>query len=210
MFDQLSMFDAQPAGESSATPAVSAGAAGPPDLLHSFFFAVVLNESAAAHVHAQAARLDRVLAVGGRALEAERLHVSLLAVGACVGALPEAGIARWRRAADTVRCAPFDVRFDRAATFGGDGNPLVLKSSDDAGVAGLLSLYQAVGMSLADTGERIKPRRITPHMTLSYRGRRIAETPIEPVCWQACDLVLIDSHVGAHRHELLGRWPLRR
>jgi 2'-5' RNA ligase len=85
----------------------------------------------------------------------------------------------------------------------------VLKSADDVGSAGLLALHQALGIALADTGERIKRQRITPHMTLSYRGKRIAETAIEAVRWRLQELVLIDSHVGAHRHDVIDRWPLR-
>ena len=198
------MFDDPPAGPPPRQPVAPCD----PGVPHSFFFAVVLSGTHVAQMRDEAVRLDRMLGVGGRVLEAERLHVSLHAVGACIGVRPEADIARWCRAGNTVRCAPFDVRFDRVATFGGRSNPLVLKSSDDAGVAGLLALHQTLGMALADTGEEIRRQRITPHMTLSYGGLRIAETLIESVRWQAGELVLIDSHVGAHRHEVLGRWAL--
>jgi RNA 2',3'-cyclic 3'-phosphodiesterase len=208
VLDQFSMFDDPPAGPPSPPAGMPSGSGGTPASPHSFFFAIVSNAADAAQLHARALGWDRALEVGGRLLEAERLHVSLHGLGFCVGVPPEPDIARWRRAATSVRCAPFDVRFDRVATFGGKGNPLVFRSSDDDGVAGLLSLHQALGMALADTGERIRSRRITPHMTLSYRGRRIADTAIEPVSWRACDLVLIDSHLGAHRHDVLGRWPL--
>jgi len=207
MLDQYSMFDEAP--EPPEPPPGGPGGTGDAaDVAHSFFYAVVLSGADPARMHAEATRLDRLLAIGGKLLQADRLHVSLHAVGACVGARPLADIARWRRAGGAVRCAPFEVRFDRVATFGGEGNPLVLKSADEGGAAGLLALHQRLGMALADTGERIKARRITPHMTLSYGGRRIAETPIEPLPWQARELVLIDSHVGAHRHEVLGRWEL--
>ncbi len=210
MRDQLSMFDDSPP-ESPAPPPSAAPrpGGGMPGLPHSVFFAVVSDAADAARLHAQAGLLDRRLGVGGRALEADRLHVSLHAVGAWVDVRPDADIARWCRAAATVRCAPFEVVFDRVATFGGEGNPLVFKASDDAGVAGLLALHQALGIVLANAGERIKRQRIAPHMTQSYRGKRVAETAIEPVRWRAHELVLIDSHVGAHRHEAIARWPLQ-
>ena len=182
---------------------------GPAEFRNSIFLALVCGSPGSADLHAQGEAIHHRLNIGGRALEAERLHVSLYAVGAYVDVRPDADIARWCRAAAAVRCAPFDVVFDRVATFGGDGNPLVLKGSDDACVSGVLALHQSLGMALADTGETIKRQRITPHMTLSYRGKRIPETPVEPVRWRADALVLVDSHVGAHRHELLGRWPLR-
>jgi 2'-5' RNA ligase len=208
MYDQLSIFDELPLLQLPPLPAIAVAASldAAPGVPHSLFFAVISDLADAARVHEHAGRVDLQFGVGGRALEAERLHVSLYAVGVYDGTRPEADIARWCRAAATVRSAPFEVVFDRAASFGGQGSPLVFSSSDDTG---LLALHQAVGIALANAGEHVKLRRIAPHMTQSYRGKRIAETAIEPVRWRAQELVLIDSHVGAHRHEVLGRWPLR-
>ena len=67
---------------------------------------------------------------------------------------------------------------------------------------------EALGIALANTGERVVRQRIAPHMTVSWRGRRIPETPIDPVRWRASELVLIDSHHGEGKHEVLGRWTL--
>ncbi len=211
MFDQLSFFDNAPPEPPVPPPPVSflLRPGGDPGLPHSLFLAVISDEADSASLHARAELIDRQLGIGGRLLEAARLHVSLYAVGAYIDVRPEADVARWRRAAAAVRCAPFEVVFDQVATFGGEGNPLVFKSSDQEGRAGLVALHLMVGMMLADTGERIKLQHITPHMTQSYRGKRIAETAIEPVRWRAHELVLIDSHVGAHKHEVLGRWPLQ-
>ena len=210
MFDQLSFFDNAPPEPPPPPPAsLSSRPGGEPDVPHSLFLAVVSDEVDTSMLHERATAIDRQLGIGGRLLEAARLHVSLYAVGAYIDVRPDADIARWCRAAAAVRCASFDVVFDQVATFGGDGNPLVFKSSDQDGRAGLMALHLMLGMALADTGERIKLQRITPHMTQSYRGKRIAETAIEPVRWRAHELVLIDSHVGAHRHDVIGRWPLQ-
>ena len=211
MFDQLSMFDTLPPGPPVAPlPASSSlSPGGRPDVPHTLFFALVADAAGAGRVHESAALIDRQFGIGGRLLEPERLHVSLHAVGAYVGMRPDADIARWCRAGAAVRSAPFEVVFDQVATFGGDGNPLVCKSSNESDRAGFLALHLMLGMMLANVGEQIKPRSFTPHMTLSYRGKRIAETAIEPVRWRPHELVLIDSHVGAHRHDLLARWPLR-
>jgi 2'-5' RNA ligase len=202
----MSMFDALPPGP--PVPSLAAHPPGDPAVPHTVFFAVT-DAAGAESLHERAGQIDRRLGIGGQLLEAGRLHVSLHAVGAYVGERPDADIARWCRVADAVHSAPFEVVFDQVATFGGGGNPLVLKSSGESDRAGLLALHLALGMMLADAGQQIKPRSFTPHMTLSYRGRRIAETPIEPVRWRPRELVLIDSHVGAHRHDLLGCWPLR-
>ena len=211
MFDQLSMFDTLPPGP-PAPPlptAPSPSSDGRADVPHALFFAGIADAADAAGLHQHAGVIDRQFGIGGRLLEPERLHVSLFAIGAYLDGRPEADIARWCRAAAALRCASTEIVFDRFASFGGEGNPLVFKGSSDVEVAGLFALYQALGMALADTGERIKRQRITPHMTMSYRGKRIAETAIEPVRWRLHELVLIDSHVGAHRHEIIGRWPLQ-
>ena len=210
MFDQLSMFDTSPptppAPPVRTLPAPSAD--GKPGVPHALFFAGVASTAGAASLHEHAGLIDQQLGIGGRQLDAERLHVSLFAVGAYLDLRPDTDIARWCRAGAAVRCLPAEIVFDRVASFGGEGNPLVFKSADDVGVAGLLALHQALGIELANTGERVKRQRITPHMTMSYRGKRIAETAIEPVRWQLHELVLVDSHVGAHRHDVIGRWPL--
>ena len=211
MFDQLSIFDTLPPGPPapplSVPPSPSSG--DKPGVPHTLFFAGIADAADASGLHEHAGLIDRQLGIGGRLLEPGRLHVSLFAVGAYLDIRPDADLARWCRAASAVRCAPCEIVFDRVASFGGEGNPLVFKGSDDAAVAGLFALYQALGIELANTGERLKRRRITPHMTMSYRGKRIAETAIDPVRWRVHELVLIDSYVGAHRHEVLGRWALR-
>ena len=211
MFDQLSMFDTLPPGPPVPPLAMSPSPSpdGRPDVPHTVFFAVMADAAGAGGLHERAVLVDRQLGVGGRLLEPGRLHVSLHAVGSYIGVRPDADIARWCRAGAAARSAPFDVVFDQVATFGGDGNPLVFKSSNESDRAGFLALHLMLGMMLANVGEQVKPRSFTPHMTLSYRGKRIAETLIEPVRWRPHELVLIDSHVGAHRHDLLARWPLR-
>ncbi len=208
MVDQLSMFDTLPPAPIAPTPALPPQHGVPP-VPHTLFFALVADTAGASNLHKHAGLIHRQLGIGGQLLEAGRLHVSLHAVGAYLDVWPDADIARWCRAGAAVSCAPFEVVFDQVATFGGQGNPLVFKSSNESDRAGFLALHLMLGMMLADVGEQIKPRSFTPHMTLSYRGQRIGETVIEPVRWRPHELVLIDSHVGAHRHDVLARWPLR-
>ena len=203
------MFDDLPPGPPVPPPLASNRADGAPGVFHSLFFAAIPDAADAVRLHAHGRQIDRQFGVGGHALEAERLHVSLHAVGGYGDVRPDADIARWCRAAAAVRGASFDVVLDQVASFGGDGNPLVFKNSGEADRAGFVALRLMLGMMLADVGEHIKSRSFTPHMTLSYRGKRIVETAIEPVRWRPSELVLIDSHVGAHRHEVLARWPLQ-
>ena len=202
---QASLFDAFSGAPSSPVPSLPSRPDGA-TAIHSLFFAVVPDPADASRLHAHARRVEAHLGLTGRALEAERLHVTLHLVGEEGDAPAQAEIARWCRAAASVRRAPFEVLFDRLSSFGGDGHPLVFTSADDTA---LLALHQALGIALADTGEPIRRRRVAPHMTLSYRGKRLAETPIEPVRWRANQLVLVDSHLGDHVHEVIGRWSLQ-
>ena len=209
MFDQMSMFDTLPPAPPAPPIPASPMPDGAPHAPHALFFAVLADAQGAMGLHEHAERLHRQLGIGGKLLEPGRLHVSLHAVGAYLDVRPDADIARWCCAAAAVSCEPFEVVFDQVASFGGQGNPLVFKSSNEADRAGFVALHLALGMMLADVGEQIKTRSFTPHMTLSYRGKRVVETAIEPVRWRPAELVMIDSHVGAHLHEVLGRWPLR-
>ena len=50
--------------------------------------------------------------------------------------------------------------------------------------------------------------RFNPHVTLGYRKGIPFNEAIAPVTWPVEDFVLIHSHVGAGRHDVLGRWAL--
>ncbi|MBW8757354.1 MAG: 2'-5' RNA ligase family protein [Burkholderiales bacterium] len=206
MLRQCSLFDEPPAGLGMAPLACLPRLTAAPGRVHSVFIAALPAPEDAVRLHAHARRVEERLGFAGRAIDADRLHVTLHALGAWVDEPPDAEVDRWCRAAAAVRHAPFDIVFDRVATFGGRDHPCVFTGTEDAG---LHALHQALGIALANTGERISRQRIAPHMTLSWRGRRIADTPIEPVRWRVGQLALIDSHLGEHAHEVLGRWNLR-
>jgi hypothetical protein len=90
-----------------------------------------------------------------------------------------------------VRGQPFEVRFDRSATFlGRPGNrPFVLIG--DEGLEELRSFRQTPGSVLARKGlKRLARRKFTPHVTLLYADRQAEEYPIEPICWTVSEFVL--------------------
>jgi 2'-5' RNA ligase len=49
--------------------------------------------------------------------------------------------------------------------------------------------------------------RFRPHLTLVY-GQHEAISSFAPIAWTAEEIVLIDSVVGARRHDLIARWRL--
>jgi len=179
--------------------------------VHEVFFALRPGAADAQALASQAAREDARLGVGGKPLEPARLHVSLYLMASYERGdpFPQADVERWLQAASTVRTTPFEVVFDGLATFGGKTNPLVFKARDGAGVAGVRAFQRELGIALANAGEAVRDRPFEPHMSVSYRGMRIAEQPTAPIRWTPGELVLIDSHVGEHIHEVLARWPLQ-
>ena len=178
--------------------------------VHDVFFALRPDAADAKRLVAHAAREEARLGVRGKPLEPGRLHVSLYTMvryERC-DPFPQAQVDRWMLAASTVSRIAFEVVFDGIATFGGKTNPLVLTSRAGAGVAGVRAFQRQLGIALANAGETMKDRPFEPHMTMSYGGIRIAEEPAPPVSWTPAELVLIDSHVGEHIHEVLASWPL--
>ncbi len=199
--DQMSLFGAGPPPGAARLRAKAAPASRKP---HQLFFALCPDAPAAQQIAERGAALDRGYRIGGQPVPPHRLHISLHSLGG-YDEIPDAVLLAARQAADAVRAQAFDVVFDRAMTFSGS-NPYVVCGGE--GMAPVKALWLALGMELAKVLD-FKKTSFTPHMTLSYQGRRMAEHPIEPLRWTARELVLIDSHVGKHLHDPLGRWPLR-
>ena len=197
-------------------PSASSGAVLPPRVKsparrHDIFFALRPDAADAQRLAAQAARDGRRLGVGGEPVEPGRLHVSLDLMASYERGepFPQADVERWMLAASTLGMTPFEVTFDGLATFGGKTNPLVLKARAREGVAGVRAFQRELGIALANAGETRRDKAFEPHMTVSYHGMRIAEESTTPLRWVPRELVLIDSHLGEHIHEVLGSWPLR-
>jgi 2'-5' RNA ligase len=166
------------------------------------FLAALPDSNASERIHRLAQVLKRAHRFSGRLIEPRYLHVSLFFLGE-----PSEHVAEVSKAAAEVRMQPFEIWFDRSASFQGrPGNwPFVLVGND--GVRGLLSLRQALGAALARRGmRRLARREFTPHVTMLYAERQVEEYPIEPIRWMVKEFVLIHSKNG-HTH--LARWPLR-
>ena len=104
------------------------------------------------------------------------------------------------------RTEPFEVSFDRTASFlGRPGNrPFVLIG--EKGLRRLQSFRQMLGAAMARRGlRRLANTNFTPHVTLWYDARSVDEYPIEPIGWTVREFVLVRSLNG---REHLVRWPL--
>lgn len=173
----------------------------------SLFFALRPTPGVAVRVAklAQQHRKDRGLI--GRPLATNRFHVTLMSIGAGTGAVPDAVMQMARTIGDTVRFLPFEIAFDRAASFArSQGNrPYVLLGED--GVIDARMLHRSlVGASLKFLDCERAFRRFTPHVTLLYDDLQLDEQKIEPISWLVEELLLIESWVGLTKHIVRGRW----
>jgi len=146
----------------------------------------------------------------GKSVSLDRLHITLNHLGDHAG-LPRDMVALACEAAGTLAISPFDVVFDRVASFGGKpGNlPFVLRGGD--GLAQLLDFQQRLAVAMSKTGSRLgkwAESNFTPHVTLLYDRQSIAERAIKPIRWTVREFVLVHSLQGQTRHVVLGRWPL--
>jgi 2'-5' RNA ligase len=167
------------------------------------FLAAVPDADTALRIHRLAGALKRAHKFDAKIIEPDRLHISLF----FLGAWPNLMTRMAREAAAEMRGPPFEVLFDRSASFRGrPGNrPFVLVG--EKGLERLRSFRRALGVAMAGKGFRyLASKDFTPHITLLYAERNVEEQPIEPRCWTVNEFVLIRS---MHGHVHLGRWPLR-
>lgn len=164
------------------------------------FFAAVPDFETAARIHRLAGILKQAHRFGGEPIVPARLHVSLL----FLGHWSEQVARNACEAVAGVRMIPFEVSFDRTASFRGrPGNrPLVLLG--DGTSDRLKSLGHRLGAAIAEKGMgRRRVKDFTPHVTLLYGERAIDEYPVEPIRWTVNEFVLIHS---LQEHVHLARW----
>jgi 2'-5' RNA ligase len=167
------------------------------------FLATLPDAAAALRISRLAASLKRAHGLSGNVIALDRLHVSLF----FLGRLPGDASCAARAEDGELPIAPFEVRFDRTASFRGrSGNrPFVLIGGD--GVSQLKLFRKRLGTWLASNGfKRLARVNFEPHITLLYDAQSVDEYPLaEPVSWIVRDIVLIQSRLG-HAH--LARWRL--
>lgn len=142
---------------------------------------------------------------GGKGMLApERLHVTIdiLDDFADAGAMPTQQL---REIGAEIAAAPFAITFDRVVA---STHSIALRPS--AKVAGLDALRAALGKARAARGIAERDGyRFSAHMTLGYRKGASMNQRIAPLGWEVDAFELVHSHVGATRHDVLGRWALQ-
>ena len=173
------------------------------------FFAIFPDTDTALSIGRFARGLREKHGLNGELLATERFHISLHHIGDFVG-LPQDILAMAGDAAGvaTVVMSPFEIVFDRAMSFVGRprNHPFVLCGSD--GVAALTAFHQALGGAIERAGLKLRKLHFTPHVTLLYGDRCIAEQIVEPVAWTVREFVLVHSLIGRKQYVPLARWTL--
>jgi 2'-5' RNA ligase len=172
------------------------------------FFAVRPSLAARDQMVALTPRLRREHGLRGTPIKPERLHSTLHHLGDHVG-VPHALVTQARVAADSLTVPAFEVVFDRVASFARPRNqPLVLRGG--VGLDGLMSLQRSLGQAMAHAGlGRHVELHFTPHVTLLYDDKGVAEQSIAPIRWTVSELVLVHSLLGQTVHKTLASWPLQ-
>jgi len=173
------------------------------------FFALLPDADSAARIARLTRQLRGEYGLKGTPLPLERLHVTLYFLGDHAG-LPQAIITRACSAASSLALPSFKVSFDRVLSFTGSrrGRPLVVCGGD--GLNALMDFQRALASKMSREGLKpVDKAGFTPHVTLLYDERSIAEQAIEPICWTANEFMLVRSVIGQGRYETLAQWPLR-
>jgi RNA 2',3'-cyclic 3'-phosphodiesterase len=170
------------------------------DVLHRYFFA--LQPPAA--VARRASVLRDAFAENGGVVRNERLHVTL-AITDDYRERPARVVDRLLAIGDAVDAEPFTLSLDRLS---GNGGTIALRAGRLPPALGLLQ--RQLDNQMRYWNLRRPNWAFNPHMILVYRPHQEFIRAVEPLVWEAGDLVLIHSLVGRGAHTEIGRWPLER
>jgi 2'-5' RNA ligase len=187
--DQFSLFDAPPVADR-------------------LFFAIFPDPATAADIARQADALRTTHQLSGRPVAPERLHVTLHHLGDHAGVRRDI-VSMASEAAEAMTAAPFEVAFDRAASFNNGGNnPFVLQGGE--GIEALRGFQRDLGLAMARAGlGKLVDKTFTPHVTMLYDRRLVGEQALAPIRWTVGGFMLIHSLLGRTEHIPLARWALR-
>ncbi len=176
---------------------------------HRLFLAVKPDADTAQHIVRLIEQLRPVVGFKGKALRAERLHVTLHHVGDFVQLPPDDVVARVRAAADGLALPAFDASFNQVVSFHGrrDHRPFVLLGNE--GVSELMAFQAALGDALLHSGVPVPRGHFKPHITLLYDRGGFAPKSVAPITWTVREFVLIHSWLGKTRYDELGCWALK-
>lgn len=188
---------------------MSFGGFAPAEPTDRLFFAIFPDATASTAIARLALEIGKQHGLRGKPLQVERFHITLHHLGD-YAELPTSLIDGAALAAKRIIAAPFDVAFDRVASFAtrAEKKPCVLLGED--GDSPLRRLRKLLGECLIETGQgKHVTRDFTPHLTLLYDRELLPAQAIGPISWNVREFALVHSLLGKTEHRILQRWPLR-
>jgi 2'-5' RNA ligase len=174
------------------------------------FFGIFPDGSTASRIAMLAEGLRAEENLRGRPLATDRFHITLNHLGD-FPELPQDVIRAASQAAAAMAMAPFEVTFDRAASFSPEKKrnlPLVLLGDKDS--TPLHRFNDALNLELAKAGlKRMMKTQFTPHVTLLYDDATVLARAAGPVTWTVNEFVLVHSLLGQTEHRHLHTWSLQ-
>jgi 2'-5' RNA ligase len=166
--------------------------------LHRLFFAI----KPAPHV-IPAIEAARRLHCLGHPVKSEHLHVTMEIFDDHVG-VPERLAEALIGIGGAIDAPGFGLSLGRVV---GTTRSVALRPTSRS--TGLGLLQRAIHDRVAAAGLSVREGwSFSPHMTLGYRDAPAFARSIDPIAWQVEEFVLVHSHVGQTRHDVLGRWRL--
>jgi 2'-5' RNA ligase len=133
----------------------------------------------------------------------DRQHVTM-GITPDYGDYPYAQIKALTRAATAVAAEPFDLLLDRLSL---SGRSAALRPSSSS--PPIRALHRRLSEEMRRGRVAARPGwSFSPHQTLFYRNGAPDQRAIEGFGWHVEEFVLVCSHVGRTRHQIIGRWPL--
>jgi RNA 2',3'-cyclic 3'-phosphodiesterase len=169
------------------------------------FLAVFPDAQHAAELDALAAKHLVMRRLGGKRVEAGRLHVTLFHLGDYTE-LPPGLVAQASEALSHLTAEPFTIRFDQIGSFASRQANGAYVLTAGAGNEALYDLHRQLAARLRAAALAQHTRdSFTPHMTLAYDKVAVPFESIEPITWPVGEVQLIHSLLGKTRHLQLAR-----
>ena len=176
---------------------------------HRLLFAILPDEHAQERTLEAAHGLREQCGLRGRVFQRNRLHVTLHTFyeGKRV---PPAVVELASRAGRSVTASSFVVSLDTAFSFDNKPSNQPLVISGQRGTAELTHFQRFVlaGSMRRHSLGTVVQQHFVPHATVLYDDQVVPPTAVEPISWIVRDFVLIHSHVGLSKYDILGRWRL--
>jgi RNA 2',3'-cyclic 3'-phosphodiesterase len=166
--------------------------------VHRLFYALVPPEQQVTTID----RLDRLFGHLGSPVRPDRRHITL-AITADYRDFPAELASRLVDVGDSCPLFPLSVALDLLV--GTETSVSLRPTRKDA----LVELHRLLAEKALDRGIPMREGWwFYPHMTLRYWSGRRFKKGVEPIVWNADELVLVHSVVGRTEHHVLRRWSL--